>query len=130
MLVAPAGKDLPFTFGSSFGSGNFHDVFCTQPFQLANLFCALILVRESPPNEFEIFSARGISKDRNMRCDAAFDEVGRLERSGAARVKRYDNHISDPNRFVDDERPSCGSQHRLPNGGNGNDGSHDECKHD
>jgi hypothetical protein len=37
--------------------------------------------------------------------------------------------VSRRDRLVDDERPSCGSQNRLPSGGNSNDGSRGQCDH-
>jgi hypothetical protein len=40
---------------------------------------------------------------------------------------RYDNKLRGRDRLVDDERPSCGSQSRLPNGGNSNDGRRGQC---
>jgi hypothetical protein len=129
-MVAPGRKHLPFPFGSSFGPWNFHDIRNAKPPKLANLSCAFILVREPPADEFEVFSTGRIGKNRNARCDATFDEVRRFECSRAAGIKRYDNDVSDPYRFVDDERPSCGSQDRLPNRGNGNDDSRDQCEHD
>jgi hypothetical protein len=97
---------------------------------LANLFCAFIFVREPPADEFKVFSARRVGKNCDSRRDAAFHEVRCFERARAAGIKRYDNDVSDPNRFVDDERPSSGSQDWLPNRRNGNDGSRDQCEHD
>jgi hypothetical protein len=129
MLVAPLWKNQAFTFGSILRSGNFHDVRYAKPTELANLPCACILVREAPPDKLEIFSTRGVGKDGNSRRNAALHEVRRFKRSCAIGIKRYDNGVSNPNRFVDDERPSCSSQNSFPNRRNGNDGSHDEGEH-
>ncbi len=115
VLVTPCRKDLPFAFGSRFGSGNLLDILYAEPVSLANLPRACILVRKSPADKFEVFSARRIGEDRNSRRDAAFDEVGRFQRSRTAGIGGYDNDFGRPNRFVDDERRSCGSQNSLPN---------------
>src|SRR5262245_1660168 len=53
-------------------------------------------------------------------------EVCRFERSRAAGIKCCDDGVGGRDRLVDDERPSCGSQNRLPNGGNSNG----QCEHD
>jgi hypothetical protein len=116
MLVAPWRKHLTFTFGSSVGSGDFYNIRHAKRRQLANLPCGRILVREPPADELVVFSTRRIGKNRNARRDAALHEVRRFERPRAAGIKRYDDDVSGRDRFVDDERPSCGSQNRLPNG--------------
>ena len=76
-----------------------------------------------------VFSTRRVGKNRNARRDAAFDEVRRFERARAAGSKRYDDDVSGRDWLADDERPSCGSQNRLPNGGYSNDGSGGHCNH-
>ena len=76
------------------------------------------------------FSTRRIGKNRNSRRDAALHEIRRFERPRAAGIKRYDDDVGGRDRFVNNERPSCGSQNRLPNGGNGNDGSRGQCNDD
>jgi len=129
MLVAPWWKHLTFTFGSNVGSGDLHDIRHAKRPQLANLPCAPILVREPPADELVVFATRRVAKNRNSLCDAALHEVRRFERPGAAGLRRYDDDVGGRDRFVDDERPSCGSQSRLPNGGNSNDGSRGQCDH-
>jgi hypothetical protein len=57
------------------------------------------------------------------------NEVRRFERARAAGTKRYDDDVGGRDWLVDDERPSCGSQNRFPNGGNGHDGSRCQCDH-
>ena len=128
MLVAPWRKHLTFTFGS-IDSGDLHDIRHAKRPQLANLPCARILVRESPADELVVFSTRRVGKNRNACRDAAVHEVRRFERPRAAGIKRYDDDVGGRDRFVDDERQSCGSQNRLPNGGNSNDGSRGQCDH-
>jgi hypothetical protein len=64
-----------------------------------------------------------MGKNRNPLRGAALHEVCRFERPRAAGIKRHDDDIGARKRLVDDERPPCGSQNRLPNGENGNDGS-------
>ena len=127
MLVAPRRKHLAFAFGSSIGSGDFHNVRHAERPQLANLPCARILVRKAPADELVVFSTRRIGKNCNARRDAALHEVRRFERPRAAGVKRHDDDVDRRDRFVDNERPSCRSQNRLPNGGNSNDGECGEC---
>ena len=78
LLVAPWRKNLTFTFGSSFGSGNLHDIRYAKPSELADLPCRQILVGEPAADELEIFSARRVRKNRNSRRDAAMHEVRRL----------------------------------------------------
>ena len=129
MLVAPSRKHLGFTFGSNVGSGDLHDIRHAKPSQLANLPCTRILVREPPADELVVFSTRRVGKNRNSRRDAALHEIRRFKRPRAAGIKRYDDDVGGRDRFVDDERPSCGSQNRLPNGGNSNDGSRGQCNH-
>ena len=129
MLVAPWRKHLTFTFGSNFGSGDLNDIRHAEPPQLVNLPCARILIREPPPDELVVFSTRRVGKNRNSRRDAALHEVCRFERPRAVGIKRYDDDVGGRDRFVDDERPSCGSQNLLPNGGNSNDGSRGQCDH-
>ena len=128
MLVAPWRKRLAFSFGSDVGSGDLHHIRHAKPSQLTNLPCSRIFVRESPADELVVFSTRRVGKDRNSRRDAALHEIGRFERPRTAGIKRYDDDVSGRDRFVDDERPSCSSQNRIPNGGKGNDGSH--CQRD
>jgi hypothetical protein len=65
----------------------------------------------------------GSAKNRNSRRDAALHEIRRFERPRAAQTRYYDDDVGRCEWFVDDERPSCGSQNLLPNGGNSNDGS-------
>ena len=129
MLVAPWRKHLIFSFGSSFGYGDLHDIRDAKPPQLANLPCGPILIREPPADELVIISTRRVGKNRYSRRDAALHEVCRFERPRAAGIRRYDDDVGGHDRFVDDERPSCGSQNRLPNGGNSNDGSRGQCDH-
>ena len=129
MLVAPWRKHLIFSFGSSFGYGDLHDIRDAKPPQLANLPCGPILIREPPADELVIFSTRRVGKNRYSRRDAALHEVCRFERPRAAGIRRYDDDVGGHDRLVDDERPSCGSQNRLPNGGNSNDGSRGQCDH-
>jgi len=129
MLVAPWRKRLAFTFGSNVGSGDLHDIHYAKPSQLTNLPCSRIIVREPAADELVVFSTRRVRKDRNSRRDAAPHEIRRFERPRAAGIKRYDDDVGGRDWFVDDERPSCGSQKRLPNGGNNNDGSRGQCNH-
>ena len=129
MLVAPWRKHLTCTLGSSVGSGDLHDIRHAKPPQLANLLCARVLVREPPADELVILSTRRIAKNRNSRRDAALHEVRRFERPRAAGIKRYDNDVGGRNRLVNDKRPSCGSQNRLPNGRNNNDGRRSQYNH-
>src|SRR6516225_2843962 len=84
MLVAPWRKHLGFTFGSNVGSGDLHDIRHAKPSQLANLPCSRIFVRESPADEFVVFSTRRVGKNRNSRRDAALHEIRRFERPCAA----------------------------------------------
>jgi hypothetical protein len=110
-------------------SGDLHDIRHAKPPQLANLPCARILVREPSADELVVFSSRRVGKNRNARRDAVLHEVCRFERPRAAGIKRYDDDVAGRDRFVDHERPSCGSQNRLPNGGNSNDGGRGQCDH-
>src|SRR5216684_8820988 len=55
VLVAPWRKHLAFTLGSNVGSGDFHDIRHAEPYQLPNLPCARILVRQPAPDKFVIF---------------------------------------------------------------------------
>src|SRR6516164_11301162 len=118
MLVAPRRKQLGFTFGSNVASGDLQDIRHAKPPQLADLPCTRILVRQPPADELVVFSTRRAGKNRNSRRDAALHEIRSFERPRAAGTKRYDDDVSGRDRFVDDERPSCGSQNRLPSGGN------------
>jgi hypothetical protein len=129
MLVAPWRKHLTFTFGSNVSSGDLHDIRHAKPPQLANLPCARILVREPPADELVVFSTRRVHKNRNSLCDAALHEVRRFKRPGATGLSRYDDDISGRDRFVDDKRPTCGSQNRLPKGANRNDRNRGQCDH-
>ena len=128
ILIAPWWKHLSFTFGSSVGSGDFYNIRHTKRSQLANLPRARILMREPPADELVIFSTRRVAKNRNPRRDAALHEIRRFERPRAAGMKRYDDDVGGRDRLVDDERPTCGSQNRLPYGRNSNDASH--CQRD
>jgi hypothetical protein len=129
MVVAPQRKHLSFTFGSNVSSGDLHDIRHAKPPQLANLPCARILVRELSADELVVFSTRRVGENGNARRDPALHEVCNFERPRAGGVERYDDDVSGRDRLVDDERPSCGSQNRLPNGGNSNDGSRSLCDH-
>ena len=51
MLIAPLWKHL--TFGFMFGSRDLQDFRHPKSPQMANLRCALILIRESPPDELD-----------------------------------------------------------------------------
>jgi hypothetical protein len=97
VLVAPWRKNLTFTFGARLGSGNLHDI---RP-------CAYILKGQPPPDELEVLSARvrGVGKDRNSRRYTALHEIRGLQRARGAGISRYNNDISDPNRFVDRRAP-------------------------
>jgi hypothetical protein len=64
------------------------------------------------------WSTRRVHKNGNSLCNAALHEVRRFERPGAIGIRRYDDDVGGRDRFVDDERPSCGSQNRLPKGAN------------
>src|SRR5262249_57490802 len=123
----PWRKLLAFACGSSIGSGDLHDIRHAKPPQLANLSCASILVREPPASELVVFPTRRVGKNRNARRDAALHEVRRFERARAAGSKRYHDDVGGHDWLMDDERPSCGSQNRFPNGGNGNDGNPFQC---
>jgi hypothetical protein len=127
MLIRPWWKHLPFTFGSILGSGDLHDVRHAKRPQLADLPCARILVRDPPADELVVFLTRKVAKNRNARRDAAMHEVCRFKRPCAAGIKRYDDDIRGRDRFVDNERPSGGSQNCLPNGGNSEHGSRGQC---
>jgi hypothetical protein len=109
VLVAPRCKNLAFTFCSRFVSRNLHDVRYAKPSQLPNLPCRRIFVREPSADELKIFSTRRISENRHSRRDAAMHEVGRLQRSSAARIGRYNDDVGRRNRLVDDKYASCGS---------------------
>ena len=76
-----------------------------------------------------IISTRRVGKNRYSHRNAALHEVCRFERPRAARIKRYDDDVGGRERLVDDERPPCGSQNRLPNGENGKDGNHGQSDH-
>jgi hypothetical protein len=127
MLVTPSWKHLAFTFGPCVGFGNLHDIRDAKRSQLASLLCGFILVRKPPADELMVFSTRRVGKNRNSRRDAALHEVRRFECTRAIGIKRYDDDVSGRDWFINDERPSCGSQNRLPNGGNSNDGSRGQC---
>jgi hypothetical protein len=129
MLVAPWRKHLTFTFGSSVGSGDLHDICHAKQLQLANLHCTRIHVRKPPTDELEVFYTRRVAKNRNSHRDAALHEVGRFQHPRAIRLRGYDDDICGRDRFIDDERPACGSQNRLPNGGNSDHGSRCQCDH-
>ena len=130
MLVAPLRKRVTFSFGSNVGSRDLHHIRHAKPSQLTNLPCSRIFVREPPADELVVFSTRGVGKDRNSRRDAALHEIRRFERPRTAGIKRYDDDVGERDlRFVDDERPSCGSQNRLPKGANSNDRNRGQCDH-
>jgi hypothetical protein len=129
ILVTPWREHFTFTFGSSVGSGDLHDIRHTKPTQLANLHCSRILVWEPPADEFLAFYTRRVLKNRNSFRDAAENEIRRFEHSGTAGIRRYDNDIGRRDRFIDDERPSCGSQNGLPKGRDSNDHSSGQCNH-
>src|SRR5258708_29349064 len=105
MLLAPWRKHLAFTFGSSVGPGDVHDVRHAKPLQLASLPCARILVRKPPPDELVVFPARWVGKNRNARRNAALHEVRRFERPGAAGIKRYDDDVGGRHRPPSPARP-------------------------
>jgi hypothetical protein len=89
MLVAPCLKRLTFAVGSSFASGDLHDIRHAKQPQLANLPCATILVREPSADELAlIVSARRVGKHRNARRDTLLHEVSRFERARAVGSKR------------------------------------------
>src|SRR6516162_2822599 len=117
MLVTPRWKHLAFTFGPNVASRDLNDIGYAKRSQLANLPCGGILVRKSAADELMVFSARRVGKNRNSCRDAALHEIRRFERPRAHGPSRYDNKLRGRDRLVDDERPSCGSQSRLPNGG-------------
>jgi len=63
-----------------------------------------------------------------MQSHSFIHEIRRFECPRAAQTRYYDDDVGGCEWFVDDERsscerPSCGSQNLLPNGGNSNDGS-------
>jgi len=107
--VAPWRKNLAFTFSSSFGSRNLHDVRHAKPSELPDLPCRQILIREPAADELEIFATRRVRKNRNSRRDPAMHEVCRLQRSRAAGIRRYRDDVGRRNRLVDDKHPSCSS---------------------
>ncbi len=123
MLIAPSGEHLTLAFGSGVGPGDPHDVPHAKHFELADLAGGLIVVGESAADELVILSTRRVRKHRDLRRDAALNEVGSLERPGAAGVKGYDDDVGRCDRFSGDERPTCGPQDRFTNGRNGNDDS-------
>ena len=123
MFDKPRWQYLTFAAGSGIRSADPYDIFNTKRLQLTNLPCALILIGESPANEFLIFSARRIRKDGNALCDPAVDEVCRFDRSSATGIERYNDDVGGDRRFIGDKRPSCCAQHRLPKGANGEDRS-------
>jgi hypothetical protein len=128
MLIAPWRKYLAFTFSSSFGSGDLHDICDAQPVQLADLPRARILVRQPSADKLVILSTRRVGKNRNACRDSALHKVSRFERPSAAGIKRYDDNVGGSDRVADDERLSCGSQTSLSDGGKGNEGNR-SCDH-
>ena len=76
-----------------------------------------------------VFSTRRVGKNRNSRRDAALHEIRRFERLRTAATRYYDDDVGACDWFVDDERPSCGSQDRLLKGASSNDGSGGHCNH-
>jgi hypothetical protein len=91
--ITPWGEHLAFTFGSSVGSGDLHDIRHAKRPQLANLPCARIIVREPSADELVVFSTRRVGKHRDPCCDAALHEIRRFECPRAAGIKRYDNDV-------------------------------------
>jgi hypothetical protein len=128
MPVAPRRKNMTFTFGSSFISGNLHDIRYAK--ELPNLPCRRILVGKPTADKLKVLSADRVDKDRNSRRNAALQEIRGLQCPRTTRIKRYDDDIRRRNRLVDDERPSCGSQNWLPNSGNSKIGSRGHCDDD
>jgi hypothetical protein len=127
MLVAPWWKRLAFSFGPDVSSGNLNDIRDAKRPQLTNLPRGRILVTKPPVDELTVFYARRVDKNRNSRRDATLHEVCRFERARTTEIRRYDDDVRGRERFVHDERPSCGSQRRFLNGGNGNEGSRGRC---
>ena len=129
MLIAPLRKHLRLrTFVFNVGSLDLHDILHAKRSQLASLPFGCIFVRQSPPNELEVFfTQRRGGKNRNSRRDAALNEVRRFECAHAPCIKRYDNHVGGRDRVADDKRPSRGSQEWVSYGGNSNDGSRRQC---
>ena len=76
-----------------------------------------------------ILKANSFGKNCNSRRDAALHEVRRFERPRAAGCCGYDDDVGWRDRLVDDERPACSSEKRLPNEGNSDNGSRDQCDH-
>jgi hypothetical protein len=56
-------------------------------------------------------------------------EVRRFEHPGATGIERYNDDVGGRDRFVYDERPSSGSQNRLPKGASSNDRKRGQCDH-
>ena len=129
MLSAPLWKALNFTFGLDVGSGDLHHILYAKPPQVASLPCSRILVSDPAADELEVFSMRRVGKNRNSCRDAILYEVRRFERRRSAGIKRYDNEVGRRDRVADHERPSCGSQKGVPNGGDSKDGSRGQCDH-
>jgi hypothetical protein len=130
VLVAPWRKNLTFTFGARLRSGNLHDIRYAKRVKSADLPCACVLIGQSPPDELELLSARGVGEDRNSRRYTALHEIRGLQRARGARIRRYDNDVGEPDRFIDDKRPSRGPQNWLSNGRYRNDGGRGQCDHD
>jgi hypothetical protein len=73
------------------------------------------------------FNARRVEEDRNSRRDTASHEVRRFECTRTTGIRRCDDDVRGCERFVHDERPSCGSQSRFLNAGNTNEDSRSQC---
>ena len=87
ILIAPWWKHLSFTFGSSVGSGDFHNIRHTKRSQFADASRSHPH-KEIPADELVVFSTRRVAKNRNARRDAALHEIRRFERPRAAGMKR------------------------------------------
>lgn len=109
---------MTLDLGSSVCSGDLHDILHAEQLELPNLPGGPILVRKSPTDKLEVLPTWRVGKNRNSGRDAGLDEVRRFECTGAIGVGRYDDDVGGRNRFGRDQRPSCGSQKRLPDGGN------------
>jgi hypothetical protein len=130
MLITPRGEHLAYAPGSRIRSRNSQDVGHAERSQLAYLSRARIFVRKSAPDEFPIFSAWRIGKNRDLLRDTISNKVSSFERSGTAGIKRHDDNVSRTNWFVDDKRPSHGFQNRHANRGNGCNSSQGQCDYE
>src|SRR5262245_484997 len=118
MLIAPCGKHLSLSLGSTIGSGSrdLHDVHYAKPSQLPTLPCSPILIREPTADELVVSSTWRVGKNRNSHGYPTLHEICRFEGSRASGISRYDNDVSRCDRFFDDECPSCSAQDRLSKG--------------